>query len=93
MKPKPAPSRVVSILEEPDADAAPTAPGLTDPWSDRPGHLDGITVEGSRLLLLGWRDRVALDAWTAGERRLEDVGRVDGALGRTGTDQGVQPRR
>ena len=51
-------SRVVSILEEPDADAAPTAPGLTD--SDL---FDGITVEGSRLLLLGWRDRVALDAW------------------------------
>ena len=51
-------SRVVSILEEPDADAAPTAPGLTD-WD----MFDGITVEGSRLLLLGWRDRAALDAW------------------------------
>ena len=51
-------AKAISVLEEPDADVAPDAAGLTD-WD----MFDGITVEGSRLLLLSWHDAAALAAW------------------------------
>jgi heme-degrading monooxygenase HmoA len=52
-------AKAISVLEEPAADAPPDSPGLVD-WD----LFDGITVEGSRLLLLSWRDQAALAAWS-----------------------------
>ncbi len=74
-------AKVISVLEQPDADTAPDAPGLID-WD----LFDGITVEGSRLLLLSWRDQTALAAWpgqSAVQRRdvrvIRDYGMADRA--------------
>jgi heme-degrading monooxygenase HmoA len=51
-------AKAISILEDPEADMLPEIAGLTD-WD----LFDGITVEGTRLLLMSWKDRTALDRW------------------------------
>jgi len=74
-------AKAITVLEEPRADVAPDASGLTD-WD----LFDGITVKGTRLLLLSWRDQAALAAWSgqpATQRRdvrvIRDYGMVDRA--------------
>ena len=61
------PARAASVIEEPAADAFPGTAGLVGQEA-----FDGITVPGSRLLLLLWSDRSACGAWArvgAGRRR------------------------
>ena len=74
-------AKVISVLEEPQSDATPDVPGLID-WD----LFDGITVEGSRLLMLSWHDQAALAAWSgqrAAQRRdvrvIRDYGMHDRA--------------
>ncbi len=74
-------AKAISVLEQPETDAAPDAPGLID-WD----LFDGITVEGTRLLLLSWRDQATLAAWSgypAAQRRdvrvIRDYGMSDRA--------------
>jgi heme-degrading monooxygenase HmoA len=74
-------AKAISVLEEPSAETPPDTPGLAD-WD----LFDGITVEGSRLLLLSWRNQAALAAWrglAATQRRdvrvIRDYGMVDRA--------------
>jgi heme-degrading monooxygenase HmoA len=51
-------AKAISILEEPTGEISPDAAGLVD-WD----LFDGITVEGSRLMLSSWHDAAALQAW------------------------------
>jgi heme-degrading monooxygenase HmoA len=74
-------AKVISVLEQPETDTAPDVPGLID-WD----LFDGVTVEGSRLLLLSWRDQAALATWPgqpAAHRRdirvIRDYGMTDRA--------------
>ena len=60
-------ARAMSVIEGPEASAALVTPGLVGQE-----RFDGITVPGSRLLLLHWSDRracAALGASGAGKRR------------------------
>ena len=60
-------ARAVSVIEAPETVTVPSAPGLVGQEG-----FDGITLPGSRLLLLHWRDRQACNAWdasVAGKRR------------------------
>lgn len=61
-------ARALTLLEQPASDTPPQAAGLVA-WD----AFDGITDPGATLLLLAWRDRAALDAWSgaAGARRLD----------------------
>lgn len=61
-------AHAASIVEAPDKEAPPDAEGLVD-WD----MLDGVTVAGSKLLLLSWRDADAMARWQprGGERRLD----------------------
>ena len=61
-------ARALTLLEQPVSDTPPQAAGLVE-WD----AFDGITDPGATLLLLAWRDRAALDAWSgaAGARRLD----------------------
>jgi heme-degrading monooxygenase HmoA len=61
-------ARAISVIDEPH-DAAPSAPGLI-------GHesFEGITIPGSRLQLLAWRDRQSCADWQGrGADRRRDV--------------------
>lgn len=51
-------AKAISILEEPTGETPPDGAGLVE-WD----LFDGITVEGSRLMLSSWRDAAALQAW------------------------------
>lgn len=59
-------ARAVSVIEGPASETPPDAAGLLD-WD----MFDGIVDPQDRLLLLSWRDAVAMQAWTpqAGTRR------------------------
>ena len=60
-------ARAMSVIEAPEAVTVPIAPGLVGQEG-----FEGITVPGSRLLLLHWSDRQACSAWDApdaGRRR------------------------
>ena len=61
-------ARALTLLEGPAATTPPEATGLVG-WD----AFDGITDPEATLLLLGWRDRAALDAWSgaAAARRLD----------------------
>jgi heme-degrading monooxygenase HmoA len=74
-------AKAISVVEEPENDTVPDVPGLID-WD----LFEGITVEGSRLLLLSWRDQAAVAAWSgqpAEQRRdvrvIRDYGMTDRA--------------
>lgn len=71
-------ARAITLVDMPGQDAAPDAPGLVG-WD----LFDGITVPGSRLMLLAWRDRAACAGWdgTAGDGAAEDGAAGDGAGG------------
>jgi heme-degrading monooxygenase HmoA len=54
----------VSLVEQPERDAPPDAPGLVD-WD----MFDGITDPAGRLLLLSWSDAAAIVPQAGGVRR------------------------
>ena len=66
-------ARALTLLERPASDTPPPAAGLVAKGLVSWDAFDGITDPGTTLLLLAWRDRAALDAWTgaAGARRLD----------------------
>lgn len=59
-------ARAVSVIDAPDRDAIPPVPGLLGQEV-----FNGITVLGSRLMLLHWQDPEACRGWAGvgGERR------------------------
>ncbi len=59
-------ARAVSVIDAPDRDAVPPVPGLLGQEV-----FEGITVPGSRLVLLHWQDPAACSGWAGvgGERR------------------------
>ncbi len=61
-------ARAATVLEAPAIHEPPAAAGLVD-WD----RLDGITVPGSSVMTLFWRDHDAMMAWAApdGGRRLD----------------------
>ncbi len=66
-------ARALTLLERPASDPPPQAAGLVTKGLVSWDAFDGITDPGATLLLLAWRDRAALDAWTgaAAARRLD----------------------
>ena len=58
-------TRVVSVVENPSVEAPPESTG----WD----MFDGVTIIGTTLMLLDWRDARAMAAWTpaGGERRTD----------------------
>lgn len=61
--------RAASVIEAPASAAPPDAPGM-EGWD----AFDGVTVAGTTLLLLSWRNSAAMHAWApAGGARRTDV--------------------
>lgn len=61
-------ARAYSLIEAPESDTILPAPGLVGQEA-----FEGITVPGSRLLLLAWRDRQASAGWTGRDTARRDV--------------------